>query len=66
MSLLPAAIAGERKEQAIMEGMTAIRLDGMQQVKDGLTTPGRSSVMSLLSSDFRPVKLLIIPVFSYC
>jgi len=32
--------ASELKEQAISEGMIAMGKDGMQKVRDGLTTPG--------------------------
>jgi len=34
------ASAGELKEEAIKEGMISMHRDGMQKVKDGMTTPG--------------------------
>jgi type II secretory ATPase GspE/PulE/Tfp pilus assembly ATPase PilB-like protein len=34
------ASAGELKEEAIKEGMITMHRDGMQKVKDGVTTPG--------------------------
>jgi general secretion pathway protein E len=39
-ALMKGTSAGELKEQAIKEGMTPMGRDGMQKVKDGITTPG--------------------------
>jgi len=39
-SLIKGSSASELKEQAIKEGMVPMGRDGMQKVKDGLTTPG--------------------------
>jgi len=38
--LVKGASAGELKEDAIREGMLPMRIDGMQKVKDAITTPG--------------------------
>ncbi len=37
--LLDNASAGEMKEQALREGLITMRYDGMQKVKEGITTP---------------------------
>jgi general secretion pathway protein E len=38
--IMKSASAGELKEEAIKEGMNSMPRDGMQKVKDGMTTPG--------------------------
>ena len=38
--IMRSASAGELKEEAIKEGMNSMHRDGMQKVKDGMTTPG--------------------------
>ena len=38
--IMRSAAAGELKEEAIKEGMNSMHRDGMQKVKDGMTTPG--------------------------
>ena len=38
--IMKSASAGELKEEAIKEGMISMHRDGMQKVKDGMTTPG--------------------------
>ncbi len=38
--IMRSAAAGELKEEAIKEGMNSMPRDGMQKVKDGMTTPG--------------------------
>jgi len=37
--LMRGTSANELKEQALKEGMIAMRRDGMQKVADGITTP---------------------------
>jgi general secretion pathway protein E len=39
-ALMKGTSAGELKEQAVSEGMIPMGRDGMQKVKDGVTTPG--------------------------
>jgi general secretion pathway protein E len=38
--IMRSASASELKEEAIKEGMNSMHRDGMQKVKDGMTTPG--------------------------